>query len=46
MTAKKIEVTLLKPHTHGSKQYCKGDKINVAERQIKWLAERGIIQAR
>ncbi len=40
---KKVEVILDRPHTHGGKDYTKGDKINVSEQQARWLADHGVI---
>lgn len=46
--AKKVQVTLLKPHTHRGEQLKKGDTIEVSEQIAAWLADpkRGIIAPR
>lgn len=42
---KSIEVTLLKNHTQGDRDYVVGDKISVTEPERDWLAQHGIIAA-
>ncbi|KAF7600623.1 MAG: hypothetical protein CGU28_03125 [Candidatus Dactylopiibacterium carminicum] len=41
--ATKLDVTLLKPHTHAGTRYATGDKIQVTEPERDWLAGAGII---
>ncbi len=41
-TPAKAEITLKKKHTHAGKKYEKGDKIEVTERQAKWLKGLGV----
>jgi len=44
MDEKKVEVKLLKQHTHAGNDYEPGDKIKVRESQAKWLASIGVIE--
>jgi hypothetical protein len=41
---KKVEVELVKPHTHAGHEYAPGAKIEVRPDQAEWLKERGIIK--
>ena len=36
-------VTLIRPHTHGGKDYAVGATIDVTQAQQSWLARQGII---
>lgn len=38
-------VKLIKPHTHGGKDYPAGDSIDVTPAQKAWLAQRNIIDS-
>ena len=39
----KVEVTLVKHHTHAGERKAPEDKIKVVPRQVSWLQKRGII---
>lgn len=39
----KVEVELIKHHTHAGEKKEPGAKIKVAPRQVSWLQKRGII---
>ena len=41
----KVEVTLLKPHTHKGEPCAAGDKIDVNARQKAWLISQGVVAA-
>lgn len=40
-----VEVTLLKPHTHGDRDYAAGDKLTVRPPIAEWLRDQGVIEA-
>jgi hypothetical protein len=41
---KKVEVELVKPHTHAGRQYAPGAKIEIRPDQAERLKARGIIK--
>lgn len=42
---KRVEVTLIKPHTHAGEKKKAGDKIKVTEQEREWLVSAQVINA-
>lgn len=43
-SVERVEVKLVKHHTHAGELKAPGDKIKVRPRQVSWLQKRGIVE--